>query len=280
MTIDEGGVPKGNLSEYITRREAEIAKQIVTPQQHLDQFILKTASLRDYLIRLAAPLDEFLGDLKAKQMLEEARDKCWPGSVIATLAPTVYREIVLKPNPDCKSFELYGNEVQEEDYDSKKVLQIENDFGVIRDFLGSRGDIDLEDLLQPDTFQKLIPELRGYGIRLDSRVGYMAPEKISRYVEGSSSYLSAIYGDSTRSGGSVRYVATGRNIRVVDNRIISLEVVKARQGNSYDIMYSLYHYEDGGQESGYLTPHTRILSKDLPDGLMKVIGDDVIAYKC
>lgn len=61
MLIDEGGIPTGSLSDYVSGRLAETKRQAAEESDRArGEWLQRSTPLREYLLKLAAPLDEFM----------------------------------------------------------------------------------------------------------------------------------------------------------------------------------------------------------------------------
>lgn len=140
MTIDEGRVLTGSLSDYVSGKLKNIAdKKAETEKQMEELYLQRIAPLRDYLTALAAPMEALFDRFRVKELLEEARTQVGSRSIgpVHEWTPHYYRDIVLKPDPT-------------------KVL-----------FAYGENQISLDALKGKEDFQKLIPKLRGFGFTLD-----------------------------------------------------------------------------------------------------------------
>lgn len=229
-----------------------------------------------------------------EEVLEEATSY-WEGSAVVPLAPKVYRKIVSELDSSTRKFYYRGLSSQVDprvDPNDPDSLNIFDDFGSKGSVWDrQRYEIDLDDLADPANFQRLIPELGGYGMMLIDRIRARVPEKRWRQSPGHVEFGSVGGGSITHSG-TYSWKETGNMISVIERRILQVEVVKSQQGDDpYDLLYSFHSQEEGNflvikdsprfdgivfLRAGYLTPPVRILSADLPGGLVRAVGKEVL----
>lgn len=292
MTIDEGGLPSGGLSNYISgvfteraQQEAEASRlKDATTQARLEQFIQVTSPLRTHLLQLAAPIEELLARFRVRELLEEAcgmLDSQLAYKVIE-LKPNIYKQVVSNPQP-IESVPL-GNKT-----------------------------IKLDVITEPDNFIRLISQLEGYGLALSyvNRKTVSAREERRIWVEAKSSHLGWSVGggdqwSTTPAHWSWDYFLGYAPVEV--RKFLSVEAVEIESGHGYDLIYShqlqrkdlrtlldpnpehhkawvrgetdnkpyVQKDDDPQDRHKYLTPLQRIHAGDPVGVLQKFLGDDII----
>lgn len=246
MTIDEGGIPTGGLSDYIKRRLGEEASEAGTTKKAttMEQFLQKTELLRAYLKDQAGLIDELLDRFRTRQLLEELKEEYWNNAVILPLIPSFYKQIV-KPYMPRGSFDLV-------DRDGKTI------------------QVSLDQLVNPSDFLRIIPRLEGYGLILVRANGYYIDvNEAVRCVSAGSYHYDARPGSGSYTDPGYTWIEyRPRKILVNSTRTMAIESVKSElsgsflsgrpnlSGLEYDLMYS-YHLSrhDGSPRFQYEEPY-------------------------
>lgn len=290
MTIDEGGVPKGGLSDYVSGKLRDIAEQKAEAERparevkdkDLDIFIQRTASLRKYLVEQVGEIDELLEHFRIRELLEEAKNNISKLDVVKNgyekepiirqEFPSFYTQIV-NPATPIESFKLQDEE-------------------------GMITQVSLDQLVDPINFLRIIPRLDGYGLALERtvRTSITVPVSVTVPAEGTYHHDNAS-GSSYYTGGGYSTYRDHMPINVEATRTMAVESVRSKlSGSKYDLFYS-YHLnrrdltsyprryrgkkaifvEDTPRHlDTYLTPKTRILANQPQETLIQMIGDQVV----
>ncbi len=294
MHIDEGGLPTGGLSNDVSRVFAERARQEaevirlkdIATQVQLEQFIQVTSPLRNHLLQLVAPIDELLSRFKVRELLEEAqnifnfyepkdlgpgeytspgyvKDRWYPTRrkdyLIKVLAPPIYQQVVSDPQ-------------------LTEFFQLE------------RGTVDLNIMVDPNSFRKMIPQLEGYGLALSSGQETHVRTTVKRQVWEpawvESGYSGPEHYTYTRSPAhwGWDYFPAFALARVIKS--MQVEAVRTESGApGYDLLYShqirredLSIQEDDHSldQHVYLTPPIKVSSNDSVEVLKRLICDDIV----
>lgn len=297
MIIDEGGAPKGNLSDYVsgvfterTQKETELQKlKDAEVQARLDQFVQKTTLLRNHLLQLAAPIDDLISRFRVGDLLEEARD------ILDSYTPKVPEEhTYIDPGNGCRTLwypirrmGYLVNKAVPMIYDQvvldpreMKVTCLENDV------------VNLETVIDPVDFTTRIPRLWRYGLALSflKNVNMVTTKKRHARIPSSGTFgpmggpEGYGYIEITPAHWGWEYPHTLAKARVIKE--ILVEAVKGESETSgYDLMYSHYINRDDLRieqsdrslnKQVYLTAPVRIRSSDSGEVLKELIGKDLV----
>lgn len=290
MTIDEGGVPRAGLSDYVSGVFAERAQQKAEAQRvndavlqaRLDQFVQKTQPIRSYLLQLATPIEEILARFRTREVLGDARVMLlnqqgadnrsfftrglgrffsdFKNYEVSELRPPIYQQIV-SPSQPTTSFQLES------------------------------ASVDLEFLTDPNNFRRVISSLEGYGLNLGykGQVVMQAPDRRRVWVEASSSHISwSVGGGDIWSSQPAHWswdVFPG-DVKLEITRSLSVIAVRSMDSQGYDLIYgdrlertdlrAEEHKYPSQDAQKYLTPQRRIYAGDPPETLMEIIGNDIV----
>lgn len=266
MLDDETRLGLGSsLSDVILAREEASRLQAV---QREASYLEKTAPLRAYLIELTAQADESLARFQIDEVLGEAL-KYYPGFVIKTLVPAYYYEILCPTSPH------------------------------LRYSVGS-SNIGIDELANPDNFQRVIPSLIGYGrvlekVRVEEPSSRVIGYKKVLVSPGSAGSAGGSWGGSGDSG-ALRYSGTEPQFRteaileeglerIKVTTTMAVETVASRQENvpSYDLRYrytftekSLYSRHSIPPLRRALAPYICIPFNASTDTFKNIMADQII----
>jgi len=305
MIIDEGGVPVGSLSDYISVGLDKVAAKKIEQERQLierknrevDAWFQRTKPLRAHLLELAKPLNMLLDQFTVRELLKEAQSQFLQGGIIRKLEPQIYRSIVSQPDdPDFyRKFNLPESQAHPNDHHRgnqplyhrgviialysllNPELDPDNFARANRDHMlsGVRMLVDSWDV-RPD------PNEEGYGWALELGEKYVRSVSRQRLRSGrhESHSWSVGGGDKwTVTGeGTSFWEETDSRIQVYETRTMVVEGIRfASRQDPYDLVYSYtgkYRHPDSRKmETRYLTPPKIFNSSE---SLKQLIANDIV----
>lgn len=266
----ENQEPDGGLSVYVSKRLNDISRQNVeaeaqartTKDREMELFLQRTALLREYLLELAAPMDELLSCFRVRELLEEARSRYSRNGAIKTVVPDIYRRIVIEPDPSVNFFHDIYNATNSQ-------------------------PLTLSDLLNSGNFRNIVPSLIGYddyetktqprhafgqyGLVLEREV-LMRGEKTRLMPEpGRYRWFPGGGGGVLEGGRNWVATPTGEWENYYGIESILVEVVKAEESTPiYALQYSR------SRSSDLVARPRRIHAYQSPEVLKQIIGDGIV----
>lgn len=260
----------GSLSAYVSGRLDDIARQkaeaeaqaLVAKDREMELFLQKTASLREYLLELAAPMEELLSRFRVRELLEKVRSNYSRNGKIRTVVPDIYKRIVTEPDPSTHHlYEIYN--------------------------ATNSQNLTLSGLLSSGDFQSVIPSLIGYADILNQtqpmhafgKYGLVLQREVPMRFEKTRletprqtyRWLGPGGGSVIEGGREFVAVGTGKWENGYGVESLLVEVIKIDEFNPiYALQYSR-------MRSGDLVARPRRINGDQsPEVLKQLIGDNIV----